>query len=944
MKKFLLNLMTIRVRAFIVIVLTTLVIIMFSSLAGVFFAKSSIEKSQETDLLVVADIADHFISSEIEILKLKAADVAESIAEAPETEWLEILEGQIAKFPEFIGMAVYNIYKKGEVVTGKNPASPDIFDDKYVIKAFIEDRPAFSSTISISLSDTSEKEVVFYLAVPLHETDNGTVDRLLVLTLPGMYFRELVSDFVIWETGHIFIDDAEGHIIANIRENWVLNRQNFLKLAEIDSQYAEIASVIKRIISGETGVGYFSLAGVPRLCAFHPIGASKEGWCLGIVAPLPESQLNTIYEGLIVVGIVSFILSVIAALIASVFIKKPFEEVAALKEVAETASQSKSAFLAGMSHEMRTPLNAVIGLSDLTLKNEALDDDAKSNLGKIYNAGNTLLNIVNDILDISKIEAGKLELIPNKYDTASLINDAVTQNILRIGEKPIKFILDIRPDLPTYLYGDELRIKQILSNLLSNAFKYTNEGTVELGIRSENEEGGETVWITAWVKDTGKGIRSEDVNKLFSDYAQLDTKANRKIEGTGLGLAITKKMVELMGGTITVESEYGKGSIFTIRIKQKYVTDTHIGELVVKNLTDFKYVDDKRKKSSQYVYIKMPYAKVLVVDDHLTNLDVAKGLMKPYEMQVDCVTSGQQTIDVIRAEKIKYNAIFMDHMMPGMDGIETTRRIREIGTDYAKNIPIIALTANAIVGNEEMFLNNGFQAFLSKPIDIMQMDFIIKQWVRDKTQEIISYSDSPNKIQETSAGMPEISGVDVQKGLDMFAGNIDTYISVLRSYAQNTPAISEKLRAVTAENLFQYAIDVHGLKGSSASIGAEDIKERGLDLETKAKAGDLQGVLELNDVFLRDVQIIVENIKAWLNLHDKAGKPRLNTPNPVVLEKLRQSLIDCDMNSIDDIMDELESFDYDTDAELIPWLKEKITESDYDDAAKKITDILEREQ
>ena len=631
-------------------------------------------------------------------------------------------------------------------------------------------------------------------------------------------------------------------------------------------------------------------------------------------------------------------------------IEKSHERTKAAMKEAQVANEAKSDFLANISHEMRTPLNAVLGLSRLTLDMENLDGEAADNLEKIHSAGSTLLNIVNDILDISKIEAGKLKLIPNKYDVPSLINDTITQNIFRIGDKLIKFQLDIGAELPAFLYGDDLRIKQILSNLLSNAFKYTKEGIVELGLRSEYVDDGKTVWMTAWVRDTGVGIRPEDIKKLFSDYSQVDTKANRKIEGTGLGLAITKKMVELMGGTIDVKSEYGKGSVFTVRYKQGFISDAPIGDTVVENLKNFRYSDAKRKQGSRFVRIKMPYAKVLIVDDNLTNLDVAAGLMKPYKLHIDCVTSGKQAIDAIRAEEGKYDAVFMDHMMPEMDGIETTQHIREIDTDYARNIPIIALTANAVEGNEKKFLSKGFQAFLSKPIDLSRLDDVLRHWVRDKEKERHL---PPDLVHMTHAAtdtavlseIPDIPGLNVQKGLDMYAGNTETYMSILRSYAQNTPAIIEQLRVVTVENLPRYAINVHGLKGSSASIGAEYIREKGLELEARSKVGDLQSILELNDAFLCDAEKLVENIKAWFIQHDKKNdKPCLDAPNPAVLEKLRQYLTDYDMNGIDDTMAELEKTDYAEDAGLIPWLKARITESDYEKAVIKLTDILERRQ
>jgi len=285
-------------------------------------------------------------------------------------------------------------------------------------------------------------------------------------------------------------------------------------------------------------------------------------------------------------------------------IRDKTEKIEIAMREAQSANNSKSEFLANISHEMRTPLNAVLGLSGLTLEMEDLNEEAISNLDKIYNSGSTLLSIVNDILDISKIEAGKLELIPNQYDVPSLINDVITQNILRMDSKIIDFVLDISADLPAVLFGDDLRIKQVLNNLLSNAFKYTKEGEVELGLRGERSENDGTFWVTAWVRDTGMGIRTEDLKKLFSDYSQVDAKANRKIEGTGLGLAITKKLVELMGGTISVESEYGKGSVFTVRFRQKYIAGKVIGETVVNNLKGFRYTDAKRKQSSEAASLK----------------------------------------------------------------------------------------------------------------------------------------------------------------------------------------------------------------------------------------------------------------------------------------------------------------------------------------------------
>jgi CheY-like chemotaxis protein/anti-sigma regulatory factor (Ser/Thr protein kinase) len=277
------------------------------------------------------------------------------------------------------------------------------------------------------------------------------------------------------------------------------------------------------------------------------------------------------------------------------------------------------------------------------------------------------------------------------------------------------------------LYGDELRIKQILNNFLSNAFKYTKEGTVTLGV--DYKQDGDDVWVSFYIKDTGIGIREEDLAKLFSDYNQVDTRANREIEGTGLGLNITKKFVELMGGEISVESEYGKRTTFRARIRQGFVSDTPVGKETVENLCGFRYLDNKKQAQKKLVRRDLSYARVLVVDDFPTNLDVAAGMLIKYKMQVDCVTSGQDAVNRIAAGEPVYNAVFMDHMMPGMDGVEATKLIRTLGTDYAEKIPVIALTANAVTGSEQMFLDNGFNAFLPKPFNAILLDSIVRKWI-----------------------------------------------------------------------------------------------------------------------------------------------------------------------------------------------------------------------
>jgi PAS domain S-box-containing protein len=511
------------------------------------------------------------------------------------------------------------------------------------------------------------------------------------------------------------------------------------------------------------------------------------------------------------------------------------DKLEAAVEEAHSANNAKSNFLASMSHEIRTPLNAVVGFSMLALDNTNLDADAKDKLEKIHTSGMTILSIVNDILDISKIESGKYELFPVQYDTPSLINDVITLNIMRIGEKPVEFILDVNEDLPSLLYGDDLRVKQVFNNVLSNAFKYTNRGQVKWSITFEKD--GNDCWLISTVSDTGIGIKPEGLTKLFTDYNQADIKTNRKLEGTGLGLAIAKKLVEMMDGSISVTSEYGRGTVFNIRIKQRSYTDGTIGSAVAENLRALHYAADKVK--TRIARSDMSYARVLVVDDITANLDVVKGMMKPYGIKIDCVLSGRQAIELIRAGQPHYSAIFMDHMMPEMDGIEATQIIRSLDSDYARGIPIIALTANAIVGNEEMFLGNGFQAFISKPIEIARLDAVLNHYVRDKNKE-------QTQITKNEAGGTvelNIPGIDLTGALERFSGDIETLTAVLHSYKANTRQLLEQLDAALARgDCGEYAIAVHGLKGASYNVMAGQVGKLAEELELLARAGNADGL------------------------------------------------------------------------------------------------------
>jgi signal transduction histidine kinase/DNA-binding response OmpR family regulator len=637
---------------------------------------------------------------------------------------------------------------------------------------------------------------------------------------------------------------------------------------------------------------------------------------------------------------------------------------------AEAASQAKSAFLANMSHEIRTPLNTIMGLSKAELQRQ-LPTRTRDNLNKIYSAGGTLLAIINDILDITKVESGRFTLVPAPYEFANLISDAASLNITRIDTKPIEFILDIDENIPSMLFGDELRVKQILNNLLSNAFKYTEAGHVKLSATSRDE--GELCWITFSVIDTGRGIKPSFLNNIFSAYSQTDRLTNRAIEGTGLGLSICKDLVEMMHGSISVDSVYGQGSIFKAIIRQKIIDRTPLGLEVVNSLKKYEFLG--RKKTEQPVINRfyLNQARVLVVDDVQTNLDVALALMEPYGFMIDCVNNGRQALALIKNATYKYDCIFMDHMMPDMDGIQVTKKIREeLNNDYAKRVPIIAMTANALVGSEQLFLNSGFQDFLPKPIDLVKLDQILNRWVKDtyekrtgtspsRPQEVttpetdgssLTEEATEEQLNEQSEEMRErlngyfIDGLDLVTGLAHYDGQPMTFLPILRSFVRHAPLIIDSLKDPNQTNLSVFAANAHSLKGACAGIFAIKVAALAQNLETAAKASNLEMVLADNDAFIAAAEILIRELTIMLrdfplapHEDNREVRPR---PDPVTLTKLMNACQTFKNSEIQKSLKALESYSYQIDSELITWLREQADNIEYDAIYERLVQYFKR--
>ena len=476
---------------------------------------------------------------------------------------------------------------------------------------------------------------------------------------------------------------------------------------------------------------------------FHPFG----NFLLITMVYLGEQVMDTYHAPVATIeslGMVSFIqtlnisINIVCTLLGcsvlsviaidnTVVIRRNMKEMERLMHEAEASNEAKSAFLANMSHEIRTPMNAICGMTDMLL-DEELSEQGKEYAATIKSSGEGLLSIINDILDFSKIESGKMPIIPEEYYFSSMIHDLMSMMEVRVKEKPVKLRAEIQDDIPCRLYGDIGRVKQVIINIMGNATKFTNEGTITLKVswKSETIDTGRLIFS---VIDTGIGIRPEHMSKLFDAFEQVDMKKNKGIEGTGLGLSISRLLVQRMGGQIQVESEYGKGSCFTFDIVQKVI-----------DATPCEYSKNKKKtKAKQFkLTFTAPDARVLVVDDNKVNLRVASGLLKKFDIVPDLVDNGKDCVEMIRREA-KYDLIFMDHMMPEPDGIEATGLIRAIGTPYTDKLPIIALSANAVQGMEEEFIKGGMNGFLPKPIALDMLAETLEKWLpMDKIQHIVT--------------------------------------------------------------------------------------------------------------------------------------------------------------------------------------------------------------
>ncbi|MCL2226395.1 MAG: ATP-binding protein [Oscillospiraceae bacterium] len=514
----------------------------------------------------------------------------------------------------------------------------------------------------------------------------------------------------------------------------------------------------------------------------------------------------------------------------------------------QAANNAKTKFLSNMSHEIRTPMNSVLGIAEMQLQKDTHTSETEEAFFRIYNSSRLLLSIINDILDLSKVEAGKMEILPAPYETASMIIDTVQLNLIYIGSKRIEFKLSVDENLPEFLIGDEIRVKQVLNNIISNAFKYTLEGVVSLSFVVEDIGEGDELTLVATVNDMGQGMSEEQLGSLFGDeFTRFNLKDNRAIEGSGLGLVISHKLIKMMGGEIFVESELGKGSTFTVHLPQRRKGQDVLGPTVVEKMQNLDDTQKSMKKISKLNCEPMPYGRVLVVDDVESNLHVAKGFLLPYKLAVDTAESGELAIEKIEEGEV-YDIIFMDHMMPEMDGIEATRIIQGMGYDH----PIVALTANALSDSVQMFMDNGFSGFISKPVDLNQLDKYLLRFIRDKQpQEVIE------RARRAKADNLDIGNVNEDTLTDML---VDSFLRDARTSIDIINPLF--LRQELDEKALQsYTIQTHAMKSALFNIGRLALSDTAGVLETAGRGGDMAVIREETPRFLDLLHEVVRDLE-----------------------------------------------------------------------------------
>ncbi|MCR4745949.1 MAG: response regulator [Lachnospiraceae bacterium] len=595
----------------------------------------------------------------------------------------------------------------------------------------------------------------------------------------------------------------------------------------------------------------------------------------------------------------------------------------------EGANKAKSVFLASMSHEIRTPINAIIGMDTMILR-EAKSENIKNYARDIHSASRNLLSLINDILDFSKIESGKFELVLGEYSLSSVVNDLVNMTKPKADSKNLELKLDIDPEIPERLYGDDVRITQIILNILNNAVKYTEKGSVTFSMHYENVDE-QNILLKVSIKDTGIGIKEEDIENLFSPYKRIDQQRNKKIEGTGLGMSITKNLLDIMGSKLEVSSVYGEGSDFSFAILQPVRSIEKIGDYKSRR-------EEACDEASTEEKFHAPDAEILIVDDVEMNLIVAENLLKRTEVKIETSLSGKTAVEM--AKEKTYDIIFLDSMMPEMNGEETMKAIRS-NCPLNAETPIIVLTAHAVKGAREEYLKMGYTNYLSKPLDAVKLEAMVQSYLPEEKIEIVD----PNAVKDDDSEaeneealsviekIAEIDGIDSEKGIEL-AGGQDVYEVICHNFHDTADTRISMLReAYDAKDIKNYTIQVHALKSTARLVGAYELSERAWQLEQAGRESNLEKIEADTEGVIEDYRKFYEEFDRIFNTDDnktsKDDKP-LMEPDEIKA-------------NLSDLRELLEAFDFDTAKDLMEAFSEyrmpvEFTET-YDKLKKAMAEV-----
>jgi len=682
------------------------------------------------------------------------------------------------------------------------------------------------------------QSIAFMDIVNILDDKSGEVREALLMRVEPVSMLEDKLVFLNgeYESVEISLINKDGDYLVHGKS---LKNSNFFEYYKsYNSGNIEDYTRMKEMVTTQSGtMRMLNSKGEECVISYTPL-QSMNVWFLLAYIPAGELATNTVVDWLLL-GMVTLGLMVLLAfnyLVLMLYNRK----LAEAAEAAKQANEAKSHFLSTMSHDIRTPMNAILGLNEMVLR-DSHEDEIVAYSESIRTAGKTLLGLINDILDFSKIEAGKMDIINVDYSFASMLNDLVNMVQGKAQDKGLSFNLDVDKNIPSILYGDEIRIKQIITNILSNAVKYTKEGGITFKAGFEKiEEDPDSIRLHISVTDTGVGIKPEDMDRLFKAFERIDENKNRNVEGTGLGMSIAQSFLNMMGSHIEVESEYGKGSTFSFELVQSVRNWNPIGDYE----ESFKRSISERMR--YHARFTAPKARLLVVDDTPVNLSVFENLLKRTKVQIDKATSGEEGISLYKQKH--YDVIFLDHMMPDKDGIETLGDMKRLADSPNAGVPVICLTANAISGMREKYINAGFDDYITKPIDPDRLETLLLQYLpKDKIS-----SANDEEIEE-ECSIPdfifEIQDLDADTGI-IHCGSRESYMSTLKMYyeaaGKNADEIEDYWKIRDIKNT---TVKIHALKSTSKVIGAEKLGEFAAKLEKAGDSGDIETLeKEINDL------------------------------------------------------------------------------------------------